>query len=125
MKPMKLILIFVVVLTCDSCRTTEWLYDMKWEKILNREIDAELSAYSDVLDISRSQIKYPKRSYLIFHSSVPPYSLKMLLYLKPGSDNRQAVITVRDGLVNLFSDSEGKPNQRYNDRFHFRGKRRD
>ena len=111
MKPVKLMLVLlVVVLTCNSCAMTQWMEDNKRRKVQDREIYAELSTYSDVLDISRSKINYPEvYYYFIFNSSAPIFSFKLSLYLKPDSDNRQAVITVRDGLVNFFSDSEGKP----------------
>jgi hypothetical protein len=86
-----------VILTLVSCETTQL-------RILhNKEIRAELANYSDVLDTRRTKICLGGASYYFFNGALSNVSLS--LYLKPGNDNRETVIAVRDDLIAFFGNN--------------------
>jgi hypothetical protein len=97
-KIMKLAPAFLaVILTLVSCETTQL-------RILhNKEIRAELANYSDILDTRRTKICLYGTKYHIFNSAAPEIFLS--LYLKPGNDNRETVIAVRDDLIAFLGNN--------------------
>jgi hypothetical protein len=109
MKLMKLAPAFLaVILIFVSCETTQL-------RILhNKEIRAKTHKYSDVLDAARSKICLDGAIYHIFNSAEPKVFLS--LYLKPGNDNRETIIAVRDDFIAFFGNNswevrgDGYPN---------------
>jgi hypothetical protein len=86
---------FIIVIALNSC------IGLPGNKTLQKKgIRGELAKYSDALDLSRTRFDTTSRWYNYFGSSSPYLGLH--LYLRPGSNNRETVIRIRDGLIAYF-----------------------
>jgi hypothetical protein len=105
MKPIKVtLLFFAVVLNFCFCETTQL------RNLHDRELRAELGKYSDALDLVRTEIHFDGMGYYLF--GVPP-SIYLSLYVKSDHINRETLFTIRDGLINFFSNCWDTTTGRY------------
>jgi hypothetical protein len=84
-KLIKTILIFLVIIPAfNSC---ESVYSgIRNRNVHRKHIQTELSKYSDVLDLNRTEIYLNGHIYYFLNSS--DCILKLTFYLKPGCNNR-------------------------------------
>ena len=98
MKHVKIVPIFlVVILAFNSCEEAQNRY------LYNEKISTELERYSDVLDLTHTQINLTGRGFYWLPGSLP--AIELSLYLKPGCNNWETLVKMRDKISTFFSDN--------------------
>jgi len=90
------LVLFVVILVFNSCKESQAKY------IHNKELRFKIEEYSDVFDLTRTEIVFSGGRYNFFSSARS--SINISLYLRHSHNTRESLIVVRDEFIAFFNN---------------------